>query len=204
MSFKTPFTFIHQPGEEALRPLLLLHGTGGDEHALLDLAKAVAPNRAILAPRGLVSENGMNRYFRRFAEGLLDEDDVRFRAAELSTFITEACANYGLQSPIALGYSNGANIAAAILVLHPSILSAAVLLRSMAPFRDMPISDLAQKPVLLLTGEQDTMITAAGTENLATALRKSGAKLTHKWVPTGHGLVKTDITATTEFLNTEA
>jgi phospholipase/carboxylesterase len=103
-----------------------------------------------------------------------------------------------------LGYSNGANVAVAILVLHPHILSGAVLLRAMAPFINMPRADLAQKPVLLLTGDQDRMITRAGTENLASALRESGAKLTHSWLPTGHGLTQTDITATTSFLNSEA
>ncbi len=203
MSFKTHFPFIYQPGDVTLRPLLLLHGTGGDETSLLDVAKAVDQRRAVLAPRGLVPENGMNRYFRRFAEGVLDEYDVRFRAEELGIFVNNGCAAYGLQSPIAVGYSNGANIAAAILFLHPKVLNAAVLLRSMAPLNELPQADLSEKSVLLLSGEKDQMITAAGTKTLTDALGRSHAKLTHNWLPVGHGIVQTDITAITEFLRTQ-
>jgi phospholipase/carboxylesterase len=203
MNLKTHFPFIHQAGDSALRPLLLLHGTGGDENSLLDIAKMVDPRRSILSPRGLVDENGMNRFFRRFAEGVLDEDDVRFRAGELSSFITDACAAYKLQAPIALGYSNGANIAAAILFLNPSILNTAILMRAMAPLTELPRVDLSDKRVLLLTGEQDQMITAAGTKKLTDALHQANAKLTHNWLPTGHGIVPSDIAAITAFLKTE-
>jgi phospholipase/carboxylesterase len=203
MALKTHFNFIHQHGDPSLRPLLLLHGTGGDEQSLLDIAKMVDPRRALLSPRGLVLENGMNRYFRRFAEGVLDEDDVRFRAGELSGFITDACSVYGLQSPIALGYSNGANIAAAILFLHPHVLSSAILLRSMAPLGQLPEADLSEKSVLLITGEQDQMITKDGTKLLTDALQHSKAKLTHKWLQAGHGIVQADIELITEFLRTE-
>jgi phospholipase/carboxylesterase len=203
MSLKTHFTFIHQQGDPNLRPLLLLHGTGGDEASLLDIAKMVDPRRAILSPRGLVNENGANRFFRRFAEGVLDEDDVRFRAKELTTFIQDACAEYELQPPIALGYSNGANIAAAILVLHPSVLSGAILLRAMAPLTELPKVDLAGKPILVMTGSQDQMIALPSAQRLGEALRSAKANLTHITIPTGHGIVPADIKAMADFLKTE-
>ena len=117
----------------AARPLLLLHGTGGDENDLLALGRMVAPGAALLSPRGKVLENGMPRFFRRLAEGVFDEDDVRKRAHELADFIEAACRHYGIAAPVALGYSNGANIAAAILLLRPAVLAGAVLLRTMVP-----------------------------------------------------------------------
>src|ERR1700689_4746260 len=103
--------------------LLLLHGTGGDESDLIPLGQALAPGAALLSPRGKVLENGMPRFFRRLAEGVFDEDDVRRRAQELAVFIVEPRARYGIPPPIALGYSNGANVAAAILLLRPEALA---------------------------------------------------------------------------------
>ena len=100
------------------RPLLLLHGTGGTEDDLLPLGRTIAPGAALLAPRGKVMENGMPRFFRRLAEGVFDEADVMARAAELAAFIDEAMRQYGLERPVALGFSNGANMAAAVLMLH--------------------------------------------------------------------------------------
>ena len=200
MKFQTPYIHIFTQGRADLRPLLLLHGTGGDENSLLEIAAAVSAHRSILSPRGLVNENGNLRFFRRFAEGHLDEDDVRVRSNELSVFVLGAMAEYNLISPIALGYSNGANIALAMLFMQPEILSGAVLLRSMAPFKQMPSVDLNQKPILLLNGYQDQMIPMSATENLVSTLTKSHAKLTHEILPTGHGLTQTDVTQTTKFL----
>ena len=200
MKFETPYIHIFKKGDANKRPLLLLHGTGGDEHALQGLAQAVAPDRSIIAPRGLVNENGALRFFRRFAEGQLDEDDVRFRAQELSDFVIGAQTAYGFAPPIALGYSNGANITLAMLFLRPEIFSAAVLLRSMAPFKTMPEADLTQTPVLLLNGSQDQMISTSATEKLVGTLVKSNAKLVHEIIPTGHGLTQSDITHTINFL----
>ncbi len=200
MKFQTPYIHIFKQGDAAKHPFLLLHGTGGNEHSLLELAKALAPDRSIISPRGLVSENGNLRFFRRFAEGLLDEDDVRFRSNELNQFVSGAITAHNLKSPIALGYSNGANVALAMLFMQPEILSGAVLLRSMAPFKQMPDIDLNQKPILLLNGSQDQMITMSATENLVNTLTKSNAKLIHEIIPAGHGLTQFDITHTTKFL----
>jgi phospholipase/carboxylesterase len=200
MKFDTPYINVFKQGDAARRPLLLLHGTGGDEHSLLKIAAAVSPDRSIISPRGLVNENGNLRFFRRFAEGLLDEDDVRFRSNELSEFVSGAMAAYNVTAPIALGYSNGANIALAMLFMQPDILSGAVLLRSMAPFKAMPNVDLKQKPILLLNGAQDQLILPAATSQLVSTLNNSNAKLTHQILPTSHGLTQTDITITTKFL----
>ena len=123
MAETLPLSFIHrfEKGTEPdARPLLLLHGTGGDENDLIPLGRMIAPEAPLLSPRGKVLENGMPRFFRRFAEGRFDEDDVRHRAQELADFIEQAQIHYGIAPPIALGYSNGANIAAALLVAAPA------------------------------------------------------------------------------------
>ena len=141
--------YIHrfEPGADpALPPVLLLHGTGGDETDLAPLGRAIAPGAALLSPRGNVLEGGMPRFFRRFREGLFDEEDVRRRAGELASFVAEARHVYGLGQPLALGYSNGANIAAAVLLLHPKTLAGAILLRAMAPLTEPPKPNLAGVP----------------------------------------------------------
>jgi phospholipase/carboxylesterase len=204
MKFETPYIHVFKQGDALKRPLLLLHGTGGDEHSLLDIAAAVSPDRSIIAPRGLVNENGNLRFFRRFAEGQLDEDDVRFRSTELCTFVSAAMASYNLTAPIALGYSNGANVALAMLFMQPDILSGAVLLRSMAPYKSMPIVDLNQKPILLLNGSQDQMIPRVASNQLISTLKNSNANLTHEILATGHGLIQSDITFATNFLKEQS
>lgn len=200
MDYQTDFHFVFQRGESPARPLLLLHGTGGNEHDLLDLAAAVAPSRTVISPRGKVLENGMPRFFRRFAEGQFDEADIRSRAADLATFIGGACKHYGIAAPIALGFSNGANIAAALLTLHPQTLGGAILLRAMAPLKAMPQLSVKGLPVLLASGRSDPMIPLPDAERLATALREGGAELTHEILPAGHGLVQADVTMMSRFL----
>jgi phospholipase/carboxylesterase len=201
MEFQTPFQHVFRPGDAGKRPLLLLHGTGGNEHDLLGLAESVAPGRAVISPRGRILENGMPRFFRRFAEGRFDEDDVRLRASELADFVAGASKAHGVMAPITLGFSNGANIAAALLVNHPGVLAGAVLLRAMAPFKSMPKAALGNKPVLLLSGSADTMIPQVDSDRLALWLSQNGAKLVHKTWPAGHGLVQQDIDAMTAFLS---
>jgi phospholipase/carboxylesterase len=137
----TELSFIHrfEPGARpGARPLLILHGTGGDENDLIPLGKMIAPGAALLSPRGQALEHGMPRFFRRLAEGVFDEEDVRARAHELADFIAAACNEYGIGSPIALGYSNGANIAAAVMLLRPEALAGGILLRAMVPLSDPP------------------------------------------------------------------
>ncbi|MGY4486996.1 putative esterase [Bradyrhizobium sp. LM3.2] len=149
----TENSFIHrfEPATSAgSPPLLLLHGTGGDENDLLGLGKMISPGSALLSPRGRVLEHGMPRFFRRLGEGVFDEEDVRRRALELSDFVADARQRYGLAAPVAVGFSNGANIAAALLLLEPDVLAGAILLRAMVPLSAPPKAELAGKPVLLL------------------------------------------------------
>lgn len=174
-------------------PLLLLHGTGGDENDLLPLGRTLAPGAALLSPRGAVLENGMPRFFRRLAEGVFDEADLRHRAADLAAFIAAARAAYGLAAPVAVGFSNGANIAAALLLLHPDVLAGAVLLRPMVPLTRTDPVDLAGKPVLLLSGAADPIVPAANAGALAERLRAGRAAVTHEILPSGHGLTQADV-----------
>jgi phospholipase/carboxylesterase len=158
-------------------PLLLLHGTGGDEHDLLPLAERLAPSAPVLAVRGAVLENGMPRFFRRLAEGVFDEADLQDRVDELAEFLTAAEKRYQVEagSWTAIGFSNGANVASALLMRHPEALQAAVLLAAMVPFADPPAVDLTGKRVLLANGRRDPMATAAHTDGLVTQLRARGA-----------------------------
>ncbi|KQO68883.1 MULTISPECIES: alpha/beta hydrolase [unclassified Methylobacterium] len=188
------FTHRFVPATEAgLPPLLLLHGTGGDETDLLPLGRTLLPGTALLSPRGAVLENGMPRFFRRLAEGVFDEADLRRRAADLAGFVAAARTAYGLAAPVAVGFSNGANIAAALLLLHPEVLAGAVLLRPMVPLRETPPADLAGRPVLMLSGAADPIVPAANVGSLAERLRAAGATVTHETLPVGHGLSQADV-----------
>jgi phospholipase/carboxylesterase len=196
-------SFIHrfQPGSvTGAAPLLLLHGTGGDENDLLPLGAALAPGAALLSPRGQVLEHGMPRFFRRLAEGVFDEDDVRRRAAELGAFVTEARQRHGLAAPIAVGFSNGANIAAALLLTQPGVLAGAVLLRAMVPLSEPPAIDLKGKPVLILSGAADPIVPAANAAKLAAQLSQAGAEVTHRTLPAGHQLSQADVNLARDWL----
>src|SRR3954447_11275545 len=185
--------FIHDfvPGSSS-RTLLLLHGTGGNERDLIPLGRELDPNAALLSPRGKVLEGGMPRFFRSLAEGVFDEADVRRRANELADFIAEAREAYGLAAPVAVGFSNGANIAAAVLTLRPEALAGAVLLRAMVPLSDAKVDaeagDLGGKGVLLLSGAADPIVPAENASRLAAILKDAGAIVEHKSLPVGHGL----------------
>jgi phospholipase/carboxylesterase len=200
-------THIHrfEPGADPSRPpVLLLHGTGGGESDLLPLGREIAPGAALLSPRGNVLEGQMPRFFRRFREGLFDEDDVRRRAAELANFVAEGRRVYGLAQPFALGYSNGANIAAAVLLLHPKTLAGAILLRAMAPLAEPPRPDLSGVPVLILSGLNDPVAPRSSAEKLAAALAAAGARVERDDLPAGHGLTQADVARAKAFYAGEA
>ena len=165
------------------------------------MGKALAPNRLLLSPRGKVLENGMPRFFRRLAEGVFDEQDVIKRAHELADFIVEAGATYKLTKPIAVGFSNGANIAAAVLLLRPEVLSGAILLRAMVPLANPPQAELEQKRVLIISGTSDPIIPASNANLLATMLKNAHADVQHETLPTGHNLTQNDVTLATKWLN---
>ena len=184
-----------------LPALLLLHGTGGNEDDLLPLGERLLPGAALLSPRGQVLERGMPRFFRRLAEGVFDLDDLRRRTGELAEFVTAARGEYGLGSPpVAVGFSNGANIAAALLLLRPGILGGALLLRPMVPLVPDPLPQLGGVPVQINAGVADPIVTPEQSEALAALLRQAGASVSLDWVKVGHTLSPTDLEIGERFL----
>ncbi|MEO8336758.1 MAG: alpha/beta hydrolase [bacterium] len=195
---------IHRwvPAERPELPtLLMLHGTGGDENDLLPLGRQLLPGAAMLSVRGNVLEHGAPRFFRRLAEGVFDIEDLHQRTGELADFILAAQETYGVDasSLYAVGYSNGANIAASLLLSRPAVLAGGVLFRAMVPFELISTPPLAGKRVLISAGKLDQMISAAGTERLATILRTAGADVELEWQATGHGLTAGDLQAAQRF-----
>ncbi len=170
--------------------LLLLHGTGGDENDLIPLGRALNPEAALLSPRGKVLENGRPRFFRRLAEGVFDEEDLKRRTHELADFIAQAAEHYRFApaNVLAVGYSNGANIASSLLLLRPGVIRGAALLRPMIPFHPETLADLGGAPVLLLAGNQDPIVPADEPRALADLLRRAGAEVALAFEDAGHGL----------------
>jgi phospholipase/carboxylesterase len=168
-------------------PLLLLHGTGGDEYDLLPLRDHLSPGAAVLSVRGTVLENGMPRFFRRISEGVFDEDDLGRRADDLAEFVVTASAAYGIEEPlVAVGFSNGANIASAMLLQRPGVLAGGVLLAAMVPYAEPPDADLTGILVIISNGDRDPMINAAVTQQLVGQLRERGAEVVELPHPGGH------------------
>ena len=182
--------------------LLLLHGTGGNEDDLVPLAPALAPGASVLSPRGRVLERGMPRFFRRLAEGVFDVPDLIARTEELAGFIADAATKYGFdpQRVVALGNSNGANIAGAMLLLHPEVLAGAILLRPMVPLEPEKLPDLGGRPVQLVAGRFDELVTFEQTEALATLMRRAGADVDLHWTDAGHRFVRDDLEAMQSWL----
>ena len=190
------------PDVAVAETLLLLHGTGGDENDLLPLGTMLDPRANLLSPRGNVLENGMPRFFRRLAEGVFDIPDLIQRTQELADFVLSAASAYGFDSKrvTAVGFSNGANIAAALLLLHPGILRAAVLFHPMVPLVPERLPNLTGTRVFLGAGRQDPIATPAETERLADLLRQAGADVTVHWQAGGHGLSREEAQAAAEWL----
>lgn len=199
MSYVHVFTPAATPGAPTL---LLLHGTGGDEHDLLPLGDLLAPGAGVLSPRGNVLERGMPRFFRRLAEGVFDTEDVIRRAAELAAFVQAQAVERGFDPTRvwAVGFSNGANIAAAMLLLHPGVLAGGVLLAPMVPLVPSTPTTLTGTPVFLGAGRQDPIAPPSQPEALADLLRQGGADVTLDWHPGGHQLVPSTVQAARAWL----
>jgi predicted esterase len=198
--------FIHRfiPAKKRAAPtLLLLHGTGGDENDLIPLAEMIDENAAVLSVRGKVLENGMPRFFRRYAEGVFDIEDLKFRTGELADFILRASKKYAfaLSSLAAVGYSNGANIAASMLLLRPATLSEAILFRAMLPLTPEQLPTLSGKRVLISAGKYDSAIPRDGTLALTEVLEKAGADVTLNWVDSTHSLTSSDVEKAREWFS---
>jgi phospholipase/carboxylesterase len=200
--------FVHRwmPVPGARRTLLLLHGTGGDEDDLLPLGRRVAPDANLLSPRGKVLENGMPRFFRRHAEGVLDLDDLRKRAHELADFVGKARDAYGLRGTkvVALGYSNGANVAIGMLFERPEALDGAILARAMLPYEPAAPPQAGGKDVLVLAGARDPYSRGAVTERLAAILREGGARVEAIQQDAGHELTHADVQAAEAWMRARA
>ena len=207
MNGKNQLGFIHKfipsnikverkGGSKNVPTFLLLHGTGGNEEDLIPVAREISSEAAILSPRGKILEDGIAaRFFRRLAEGVFDLEDLRFRTNELANFVSNASKTYGfdLQHVIALGYSNGANIASSMLLLRPEVLSAAILFRSMVPFVPNTLPDLSNKYIFMSSGLYDPIIPKQEAERLFSLFKNGGAKVSISWQNSGHELVMEDV-----------
>jgi phospholipase/carboxylesterase len=180
-----------------------LHGTGGNEDDLLPLGRELDPNAALLSPRGKILEGGrIPRFFRRVAEGVFDIDDLKFRTHELADFVETASRVYGfdLRKVIAVGYSNGANIAASMLLLRPQTLSGAILFRAMVPLVPDKIPDLSFKRIFMSSGLEDPIATKQEAERLSSLFKQAGANVVLQWQNSGHELTQCDIQAAKQWL----
>lgn len=201
--------FVHRylPPEEPTgtvgdMTLLLLHGTGGDEEDLLPLGRLLLPGAGLLSPRGQVAENGMRRFFRRHAVGVLDQEDLRQRTDELADFIDQAAVVYEFERAgvVAVGFSNGANIATSLLLRRGQVLRAAVLLSPMLPFEPDELPDLTGVAVFIGAGRTDPYAPVAQVERLAALLERAGAEVTVHWEPGGHALTRGEVDAAQRWL----
>jgi len=191
-----PSAFAHRwlagTGEKTL---LLLHGTGGDENDLIPLGQTLDPAASLLSVRGRVDENGSNRFFRRIAEGVFDLENMREETDSLAAFVSQAAAKYGfdLDQLYAAGFSNGANMAASLMLRHPEALRGAFLMRAMVPFEPSSPPALTGTRVLITSGESDPLVTRGQAERLANILREGGAEVEHLWVHAGHNLARGEL-----------
>lgn len=181
---------------------LALHGTGADENDLMPLVQALDPAASILSPRGRVSEGGANRFFRRFAEGIFDQENMRTETEALADFVQSAANEHGfsLDQVVALGFSNGANMAASLLLRRPETLARAILLRAMVPFEPEAPVNLTGKRIFMSNGTHDPLMSLENAKRLAEIFRTSGAEVEHLIVNAGHNLIQQDFEAAKSWL----
>jgi predicted esterase len=188
--------FLHEfvPGDSK-RTLLLLHGTGGNERDLIPLGRELDPDASLLSPRGKILENGMPRFFRRLAEGVFDLEDLKMRTNELADFVASAARHYKLAADeiVGVGYSNGANIAASMLLLRPEIMHAAILFRAMVPLVPDKMPELPSVHVWIGAGDQDPIIPPSEAQRLVELLRSASADVTIRFFNAGHGLTSSEV-----------
>ncbi|HMI58829.1 MAG TPA: alpha/beta hydrolase [Gemmatimonadaceae bacterium] len=187
--------FTPGEGKNASTTLLMLHGTGGDEHDLVPLGASLLPGAAILSPRGAVSERGAARFFKRLAEGVFDLEDLALRTQQLIRFVNGAVEKYELDRSrlVAVGLSNGANIAASVLLTTPGVFSHAILFRAMVPFEPKQPTKLGGTPVLISSGEWDPIATPAQARRLQSLLTAAGAVASINFFNAGHELTRDDV-----------
>ncbi len=189
---------VFNKGSNPKKPtLLLLHGTGGNEYDLLPLAKQVDAEANVLSVRGNVSENGMPRFFKRLAEGVFDEEDLIFRTKELNEFLDEAALMYEFdrENIMAIGYSNGANIAASLLFHYENTLKGAILHHPMVPRRDIDLPDLSEQSIFIAAGTNDPICLPEESKELLELLEGANATVDIHWEDNGHQLMQTEVSA---------
>ena len=205
MNFE-PLKYIYLPSENAAAyTLLLLHGTGGNESDLIPLAENFGKEYNILSLRGNVSEHGMPRFFKRLGMGVFDEQDLDFRTDEMVAFIKSIADNEGfdITKLIALGYSNGANIAGATLIKYPDFLAGAILYRPMQPFKEIKSAGTENNvPVFFSSGRLDPTVNPNDTQTYLNNLKELGFAVDFHDIPTGHNLTADDIKLTVQWLAT--
>lgn len=192
---------IFEPGNTEAPVIALFHGTGGNERDLLPLAKHISPESAILSVRGNVLENGMPRFFRRLAEGVFDEADLIARTEELQAFLQQAADQYGFDRSrmVAVGYSNGANIAASLLFHYERAFAGAILHHPMVPLRGLELPSLAGVPIFIGAGANDQICVPAETQELEQLLVQAGAQVQVHWEQSGHRLTATEAEAAAQW-----
>lgn len=203
---KSDLELVHRftagEGKNASTTLLMLHGTGGDENDLVPLGESLLPGAAILSPRGAVSERGAARFFKRLSEGVFDLEDLAVRTQQLIRFVNGAVAQYELDASkiIAVGFSNGANIAASVMLTGPSLFAQAILFRAMVPFEPTHPAKLGGTPVLLNSGEWDPIATPEQARRLQSLLTAAGAVATIAFFNAGHELTRDDVVGAVNWL----
>jgi predicted esterase len=197
---------VFEPGADPhAPPLLLLHGTGGTETDLLRLGRAISPGSALLSPRGDVSEGGSLRFFARLAEGQFDPDEITRRTQALADFVVGAAKHYGFDPLrlIAIGFSNGANIAATLHLLRPETVGGGILFRPMVVLdQSAAAGSLAGKRVLICHGSTDPLVPSGDPARLAGLLRAGGAEVKIESLPASHALTPQDVAAAQSWLGT--
>lgn len=202
LDFIHRFISANSKAKKSSLTLLLLHGTGGTEDDLIPLGNELTPDASILSVRGKVLENGMPRFFRRLEEGVFDLEDLKMRTDELADFILKSSSIYDfdLKRLVAVGYSNGANIGASVLLRRPEVLAGAILFRAMVPFIPDVLPDLSKKFIILLEGMRDPIVSKQEAESLLKIFNKAHSNVTIKWQGSGHSLTQEDIDSAKEWL----
>jgi phospholipase/carboxylesterase len=203
LDFIHRFISANSKAKQANLTLLLLHGTGGTEDDLIPLGEELAPDASILSVRGKVLENGMPRFFRRLEEGVFDLEDLKMRTDELAEFILKSSSMYEFdpKKMVAVGYSNGANIGASLLLKRPEVLAGAILFRAMVPFVPDVLPDLSTKSIILLEGLRDPIVSRREAESLMKLFTDARCDVTLKWQDSGHNLTQEDIVLAKKWLD---
>jgi len=202
LDFIHRFISANSKAKKSSLTLLLLHGTGGTEDDLIPLGNELTLDASILSVRGKVLENGMPRFFRRLEEGVFDLEDLKMRTDELADFILKSSSIYDfdLKRLIAVGYSNGANIGASLLLRRPEVLAGAILFRAMVPFIPDVLPDLSKKFIILLEGMRDPIVSRQEAESLLKIFNKAHSNVTIEWQGSGHNLTQEDIESAKKWL----